>query len=110
MRGIGTWVVATGAAVLAAAPAWAQPVTQGWAGHPYYMMGGGHMFGGGLFSLLVMVALVALVVVIVRRGAHIRMAHGGGSASRALDILQERFARGEVSVEEYQERKKHLTD
>ena len=109
MRGMGTWVVALGVAALAAAPAWAQPVTQGWAGHPY-MMGGGHMLGGGLFSLLVIVALIALVVVIVRRGAHFRMMHGGGSASRALDILQERFARGEVSVEEYQERKKHLTE
>ena len=109
MRGMGTWLVATGAAVLAAAPAWAQTVPQGWAGHPYYMMGGGHMFGGGLLSLLVIVALIALVVVIVRRGAHFRMMHGAGSATRALDILQERFARGEVSVEEYQERKKHLT-
>ena len=77
------------------------------------MMGYGSGMGGGwLFGLLMMVGLILLGVVLVRvMGGGLRRGDGdtdrpspgspGASAGRLLD---ERYARGEVSTEEYQER------
>lgn len=75
----------------------------------------GYGFGGGwmwLFALLTLVSLVLLVAVLVRVVA------GGltpgpprqdadqpsGRPGRAREILDERYARGELTTEEYQER------
>ncbi len=63
------------------------------------MMGGmmgPMMLGMLLFWTLVIVALVLLVRLLWGRRA--------GSTSSAIPILQERFARGEMDREEYQER------
>lgn len=73
-----------------------------------YGMGG----WGWLFGLLMLVGLVLLVVVAVRMlGGGIRRdtASGAGGSrrparSRAREILDERYARGELSAEEYHER------
>jgi putative membrane protein len=51
-------------------------------------------------------SLIVLVVLLVRW-----LSGGGGalqSRSSALQILQERFARGEIDKEEYEERRKIL--
>ncbi|HEY3374634.1 MAG TPA: SHOCT domain-containing protein [Candidatus Aquicultor sp.] len=37
------------------------------------------------------------------------MPPGQGPSSRALDILNERYAKGEISKEEYEQRKRELT-
>lgn len=67
--------------------------------------GWGHMFGGGLLMLLFWVAVIAvivwLVVAMVRRGS----ASGGRSA---LDILEERYARGEIDRADYEARRQDL--
>ena len=63
------------------------------------MMGGmmgPMMLGMLLFWTLVIVALVLLIRLLWGRRA--------GSTSSAIPILQERFARGEMDREEYQER------
>jgi putative membrane protein len=83
--------------VAAMLPAVAQ--TQGWDGH---MMGGwGWMWLVGLLSILLLVALVVGAVwAVTRSGSSSRP----NTASRAREILNERYARGEISTEEYRER------
>ncbi len=79
-------------------------------------MGGGFGMGAGwLFGLLLLAGVVTLIVVGVRfvRGGT------GDSAARpstvdrsagARQIVEERYARGELSTEEYQERRRNLGD
>jgi putative membrane protein len=78
------------------------------------MPGGGHGRGmwswwmGGWswfwFALLVLV-IVLLVVWITRRSGP---TDGGGGGDDALRILEERFARGEIDREEFEERRRTL--
>ena len=76
------------------------------------MMGGG-MMGMMLFMLLpwllLVVGGVALVVWLVQRGRSASLAPSTGSRS-ALDIARERYARGEISREEYEQFRAHLRD
>jgi putative membrane protein len=66
---------------------------------------------GVLWMILWWAVVVALVVLVVR---WITQSSGtgstGGRPSDALDILDERFARGEISEEEYRERKRVLEE
>jgi putative membrane protein len=66
---------------------------------------------------LVIFGIVLLVVFLVRGATARDPGHGGEAASprdpdsgrsRALEILDERYARGEITDEEYQERRRHL--
>jgi len=99
----------------AAGAAWAQQNAPGYGhggGHHPHMWGEwgggwGHMFLGPVFGILVIAAIAIAIVLVVR-------ALGGGAARRgggtsALGILDERFARGEIDREEYEERKRVLT-
>ncbi len=100
----------------AAGGAWAQvqegPGGYGGYGHHPHMWGGewswGGMFLGPVFGVLFIAAIAIAVVLVVR-------ALGGGSAARggagrsALDILDKRFARGEIDREDYEERKRVLS-
>ncbi len=73
------------------------------------MMGGGRWgFGMGLWWLF-WIALLVLVVVAIWR----LLQRGGGGAERrsgesALEILEQRYARGEIDREEYEEKKRDL--
>lgn len=80
--------------------------------------GGG--FGGGgiigfiislIFGLILLVGLGLLIWWLVRQSSAGR--YGGPAAqppaSRALEILNERYAKGEISKEEYDERKRELS-
>jgi putative membrane protein len=65
---------------------------------------------GMIFGPLMMIAFVVLTVVVV---AWVLRASGlgwqpGPQERTALDILRDRFARGEINREEYEERKKLL--
>ena len=62
---------------------------------------------GGLSMMLFWVAVIAVLVIAVRGQRPWAMA---GRNAHALDILRERFARGEINAEEYQERKRLLTE
>lgn len=77
------------------------------------MMGGdmSDMMDGGMWSwfawmvlFLVVLAAVVIASIFVVRGMWRRGNASGGSRSAALDILKERFARGEIDREEYEER------
>ena len=67
----------------------------------------GMWFAGPLMMLLFVAAVVAITVAVVRW-----LGHGGqgGSGERALAILRERLARGEISPEEYEARKRLIVD
>lgn len=95
-------------AVLASASAGAQAI----ADHPHYWGGGGwgwgHMAFGGAMMLLFWAGVIAVVVFAVRwlGGA----GHGPADARTARHILDERFAGGEIDKDEYEERKRALSN
>lgn len=78
-------------------------------------MGFGMGMGWGwLFWLLMVVGLILVVVVAVRAlGGGITGGAGGDrppARSRARELLDERFARGDLTIEEYRERLQTLGD
>lgn len=68
--------------------------------------GMGHGLLGGAFMLVFWGAVIAVIVVAVRWLSD----RGPTKKSSALDILQERLAKGEIDAEEYSLRKKALED
>ena len=74
--------------------------------------GWGHMIFGSLMMVLFWGGIIVVIVLAVRwlgSGS----SHGtmpATSRNKALDILQERFARGEIDKEEFEERKRLLSD
>ncbi|MEX2451481.1 MAG: SHOCT domain-containing protein [Rhodospirillales bacterium] len=76
--------------------------------HPAW--GWGHMIFGGLMMIAFWGGIIFLIVLLVR--------WLGGASGRAsttprrtpLEILQARFAKGEIDKEEYEERRKLLSD
>lgn len=68
----------------------------------------GFMFGGGfmwIFWILLIVLAVVLTVGLAQRRAGI----GSGARERtALDILKERYARGEIDREEFEQKRRDL--
>lgn len=69
-------------------------------------MHGSGMFGGGPFMILMWLFLIALVVGVV---VLITKRSGLGSAENtALDILKERYVRGEIERGEFEQKKHDL--
>ncbi len=88
---------------------------------PYYhgpgMMWGGGQWGGfgmvlgPIFMILVLVGIVFGVVYLMRHFGGLGPVSGAGQAEgRALAILRERYAKGEIDSAEYDERKARLSD
>jgi putative membrane protein len=76
---------------------------------PHMWNGGWSMFLGPLSGLLFLGVLVALVVLLVRGLSGGSTAVTGPSSTKTpLDILRERFARGEIDKDEFEERKRVL--
>ncbi|MDO8727882.1 MAG: SHOCT domain-containing protein [Candidatus Methanoperedens sp.] len=69
----------------------------------YGMMGGGYWILGLIFWILVIIGLVLLI----------KYLWEGSGAKRgeesALEILKKKYARGEISKEEFEEKKKDLS-
>ena len=103
---------AQGAATLGvAAPAIAQQRTTTYGPHMWDGGWYGWIFGP-IMMILVIAAVVAAIVLLVRwlgPPAHGPVTHPP-SGRAPLDILKERFARGEIDKEEFEERRKVLGD
>ncbi len=70
-------------------------------------MGTFGFFGGGIFMLLFWILLIAGAVYLVKYIAE----SGKGKkqkGDRAIEILKERYAKGEVTKEEFEKKKKEL--
>lgn len=69
----------------------------------------GHMFGWGIWGWLMMPlfwgGIILLVVWLVREVS----GTNSSQSNRALEILKERYAKGEISREEFEAKKKDLT-
>ncbi|TZE81006.1 SHOCT domain-containing protein [Calorimonas adulescens] len=63
----------------------------------------------GLFSMIIQIAVIIGVIYLV---IHLININGNGhrKGNDALEILKERYARGEISEEEYEEKKKRLEE
>jgi putative membrane protein len=104
---------ALGAAVAAVAtgqstPSWAQ--VQQWDGPHMWGMGWHGWFFGAIMMAILVTALIALIVVLAFRaggGMHAHPPHQPPPKT-ALDILKERFARGEIDKTEFEERRRIL--
>ncbi len=93
----------------AASPAWSQTWPDDhWMWHSHWGWGG--MWAGGLGMLLFWGVIILLIVLLVRGLGGGRAERGASApgANSALQILQERFARGEIDKSEYEERRKVL--
>lgn len=71
----------------------------------------GHMFGwgldGGIMMLIFWAVILILIVWAVKEFGGKRDAEGKSSA---LDILKERYAKGEINKEEFETKKKDLAN
>ena len=78
----------------------------GW-GH---MMGWGYGMLGGFGMLLFWGVIIVLLVVFARSFMGRSSSQEPRPGQTALDILQERYAKGEIDKEEYEERRKTMTE
>lgn len=97
-------------------------LAQGQWGRPYggWHMGPGMMDGWGMgwfgmifnlvFWILILVGLVFLIRWLIQSSRDRSGGSYGGGGSRALEILKERYARGEIDKQQYDSMKKDLMD
>jgi|GEM_PF-735789 len=81
----------------------------GWEHGPHSMWGSGT--GGMMFGFVMMVAVIAAIAVLVVLVVRALGATGQGAASSSktpVEILEERFARGEIDAEEFEARRQVL--
>jgi putative membrane protein len=73
-------------------------------------MHGFNGFGGGWMMILWWVLIIVAIIALVRWGISSSAARRGQNqqSKSALDILKERYARGEINKQEYEARKRDL--
>lgn len=93
------------------------PSRNGFYDHGHNMMWGGSQWGGfgmvlgPIFMLLIVVGIVAGIIYLLRLfGAAGPAVNTHAADDRALALLKERYAKGEIDSAEFAERKKLLTD
>ena len=104
--------LATGFSSFAAA-AQSQDGTYGSGGHGWGMHGG---WAGMIFGPVMMIAVIALIVVLVVLAVRWLGRSSGPSSGagelqgpRPLDVLEDRFARGEIDKDDFEERRRILS-
>ena len=103
----------TSALLLAFTPALALAQAAQSPPYDYRGWGPGHMWGGGwgfgwFFPFLMFIFMIALCVFLMTRMSWGQGHSRGDPAGSALQILNERFAKGEISKEEFEEKRSIL--
>ena len=85
----------------------------GWQGGDWGMMGPGMMggFGWGWFMPIFPILFLGLIiwaVVALARGSSESRGTDSSKADSAMEVLKQRYARGEINKEEYEEKKKDI--
>lgn len=99
---------------LASTPAWADPSGFGFHGSHQMWGGGPGWFFGPILMFLTIAAFATFIVLVVRWLTTGKPDFGGqttpdgGTNSTAIDILKQRFAKGEIDEKEFDERRKVL--
>jgi putative membrane protein len=96
-------LLAVSAMAASAGPAMAQPYGPG-----MYGWGGGHWPLGMVIWPLILIGLVVLLVWAVRSVSTPRVPPPAARRSPGLDVLEERYARGEIGRDEYLQKKADL--
>ena len=80
--------------------------------HPHMMgdWGWGGMIFGPIMGLLSIAVIVVVIVMVVRWLGGEGGARAAPRGRAAIQILEERFARGEIDKDEFEERKRLLSD
>ena len=110
MRRLSLWGAALFAALSVPMLAWAGQVGEAGYGHGQMW---GHGWGGWIFGPLMMIVFIALIVGVVVLVVRWLGGAGAGPAQgskpkAALEILEERFARGEIDKDEFDDRRRAL--
>ncbi|TAK00456.1 MAG: hypothetical protein EPO39_15610 [Candidatus Manganitrophaceae bacterium] len=72
------------------------------------MMGPGMFFWGLIWLFFLIFVIVGGIWIIQGAVRRRDLPKEGGSSDRAMEILRERYARGEINKEEFEERKRDL--
>ena len=96
-------------ASVAASQAWANGDHGRTFDHPH-MWGGGSGILFGVIAMIVVIAAIVGVIVLVVRWLGVGPARRSGAERAAIDILEERFARGEIDAQEFQDRRRILEE
>ncbi len=110
MRRLSMWGAALFPALSVPMLAWAGQVGEAGYGHGQMW---GHGWGGMIFGPLMMIVFIALIVGVVVLVVRWLGGAGAGPAQgskpkAALEILEERFARGEIDKDEFDDRRRAL--
>lgn len=100
-------------AVLASIPALAQtPGDRPGFWHSGWDWGEGNMISGSIMMILFWGGLIVAIMFAARwlGGLPVQWAESQPPGRRGVDILQERFARGEIDKEEFEERKRLFSE
>jgi len=64
-------------------------------------------YGGGMFMMFIFVIIIGLVIYFIITNTKSNR-HTGGFSETSLDIIRERYAKGEITEEEFEKMKKAL--
>lgn len=80
----------------------------GYYGDYGYAPFGNFTFLGPVLMIVFWVIIIVLIVYLVRGGSRAMYKHTGHSDETALDVLEKRYARGEIDKKEFEDKKKDL--
>lgn len=75
---------------------------------PQWGMMGGYGGFGMIIWIVILIAIVLLIAWLVRSQTSSGMHHSAPRRSSGLDVLEERYARGDINRDEYLQKKKDI--